>query len=172
MDLCVVLIGFGTFHHQLGFEVLPLSPTLSVWTAFDKTFLWYCQSCLSCCSHNRHGPFETRTHMQKHTGTFMQTHGHFGASYAYCTALIIQCAHYSGSCWRWRGFMLSGTVTRDRTFCFSAVIPLIAVNQALQEPLCIPADTRVALFLWFLLGNWSFSWLLCMHMKSFVWTAV
>lgn len=66
-DLCVVLVGFGPFHHQLGFEVSPLSPTPPLWTVFDKTSLWYCQSCWFWCSPNRHGPFETRTHTCKNT---------------------------------------------------------------------------------------------------------
>lgn len=59
MDLCVVLVGFGPLHHQLGFKATPFPcPTPSVWAAFDKTLLWYCQNSCFFNSLNRHGPFE------------------------------------------------------------------------------------------------------------------
>lgn len=153
MDLCVALCSrrFWTIPSPAGFRGDTLVWLPPIWAAFDKALHWYCHDCCFCSSLNRHAPFESRTHTCANTLEHWSRHVNAYMSYTHTKPVhTIQPAHDSGSCSDRMGF---SHFTSSRNFTHMHMRPVctqtagpfalilfcatpLAINQALQEPLC------------------------------------
>lgn len=105
MDLYVVLVGFGPFHSQLGFEVTPLvwlfqSELLLIKPSSDTVMTVVSMAPRTDTAHFKPEHTNAKTYWNIDTDKWTLWY----MSHTYCTIHTTQFGHYSHSCWDRIGF--------------------------------------------------------------------